>query len=676
MKRFIEYIKNDYFDYLCVSFFYTSFIVFLFLAYRLTIYVLAGNIYPEFRDLGLLNYLYISLVPDFKAFLMLLSFFIPLNFIIKNIKARYVITSGFLIFLSIFIVISSGFFNSYQTTFQAGFLGDDQSTDLRSFFMSFFSEFSIWIYLKLFIAAAILIAWGIYVYSLNSAIRMGEVNRYYSRGKKRKIFISFFSPAVIIIIITAVIIVNPEKGYSMLSRKFYNIPEKKIIRNLKEISMNPFYNLFFSTGEPADEIIIDDDNENFSFKFNTDSLESQKRYNRIGQIPQGKKYNIILYFFESFPSKYYDIKMNGRDVVPSWKRLEKNSLRLVNHYANYPLSANAMLSVFMSAYGMNSRELVVQRYSHINLKSISQILKENGYRTFLVHTGMLEYAGQKRFLKTRRFDRITDLRDLKKPPFTEWVGWGLDDRALIEPCVEFAKENTGNPFFMAVFPVSPHHPYPIPEKKFQITGEISNMKGERERVWLDYLNSLHYADAVLGQMVDRLEQEGLLENTLFFVFADHGEAFYQHRKNYNHPLYIYEENVHVPFLIYNKRFFKEPVVFNGITRHIDILPTVLDMLSIPPLPEQEGVSILSYRREQFAVLHTSYKEDYMGIRDSRWKYIYRASDGFEELFDLSQDPDEKDNLAFKYKDISRRYRNVVIDAKKYKREYYRRILNP
>jgi len=82
--------------------------------------------------------------------------------------------------------------------------------------------------------------------------------------------------------------------------------------------------------------------------------------------------------------------------------------------------------------------------------------------------------------------------------------------------------------------------------------------------------------------------------------------------------------VHVPFLIYNKELFDAPEYFEGITRHIDVLPTILDILGIPQRPEQEGVPVLSEHAEQMAVLHTSWKDDYMGIVDQQWKYIRRT----------------------------------------------------
>ena len=263
---------------------------------------------------------------------------------------------------------------------------------------------------------------------------------------------------------------------------------------------------------------------------------------------------------------------------------------------------------------------------------------------------------------------------IKIEPYNRQVGWGVDERAMIKPGIEFIKKDAARPYLVVFMPVNPHHPYAIPGKQFQITGDIPEDIDSRKRSWLNYLNSLHYADASLGMLVDELDKEALLDDTLLFIFADHGEAFYQHRRNYNHPLYLYNENVHVPFLIYNKKIFTAPLYFDGITRHIDILPTIRDILGIPPVPEEEGIPILAPHREQLALLHTSWKDDYMGIADGNWKYICRTNDRLEELYDLGKDPNEKNNVASTHTDIVERYRAYVLKARRYKDDYYERIL--
>jgi arylsulfatase A-like enzyme len=175
-------------------------------------------------------------------------------------------------------------------------------------------------------------------------------------------------------------------------------------------------------------------------------------------------------------------------------------------------------------------------------------------------------------------------------------------------------------------------------------------------------------------LVDELEKTDQIDNTLLFVIADHGEAFYQHAKNYIHALFLYEENVAIPFMIYNKKIFKETVRYKGFTRHVDVLPTVKDILGLKPAKTEEGISMFASRREQLVLLHTNWKDDFLGVRDGDWKYIYRVWDGFEELYNIKNDPDEKKNIAAERQDISSMYKKYLLNARRYKIQYYKKVI--
>lgn len=428
-----------------------------------------------------------------------------------------------------------------------------------------------------------------------------------------------------------------------------------------------------------------------SLRLDTSSLESNHVYPAIDNIPRGKNYNIILYFLESFPAKYLDLQVNGMDVVPNWHRLAQNAFVARNHYANFPLTANALLSVFTSAYDpvfkipfepgaavQNSEtlKLIVKNYPDVPLKTMPEILKEKGYRNLYFHTWTLGYVGTRRFLQKRKFDELFEMYQLRQASASNGkMGYGIDDRSMIEPSIRALKKDPGKPFFAVYCPLSPHFPYPIPDEKYNITGPRLKNATFEEECKRKYINLLHYSDAVLGMLIDRLEAEGLLENTLVFIFADHGQAFLEHKGNFRHRTGIYEENVHVPFMLYSRRFFNSTVYFDGISSHIDILPTVQDLLGIRALPEQEGLSMLSSRREQMALFQTYGPNHMMGVRDGRWKYLYDFKKRSPELYDLSVDAGEKNNLADTIPDVAKRYHSSVEQSYRHRVEYYKKVMN-
>jgi arylsulfatase A-like enzyme len=493
-------------------------------------------------------------------------------------------------------------------------------------------------------------------------------------------FHKYFFPAILIILTFAALSVNIDHSLAKITGNITNIPIKKSLASLHDFSVNPLYDLFSSQ-----EIKSPDEKdssmptalkseEKFSQKLNTDSLQNRKRYPFLSPFRRGEKYNIIFYFFESTANKYLNEKIAGRRILATWEKLAQNSISFKKHYTTFPFTANAVFSILTSAYDLPVKGIAINKYPKIHLKTAAEFLRSKGYKTAYMHSGNLDFTGQRAFLK-HRFDTLVESRDLKKTsPYKKWLGWGLDDRALIQPVVDFARRNKDNPYFLAVAPINPHHPYIIPDEKYNVAREWIKKASGKDKKWFQYLNTLYFADSVLGEILAKLEQEKLMDHTLLFLIADHGEAFFQHNKNYNHALFVYEENVAVPFLIYNKKLIPKPIDFNGISRHIDILPSLLDILDIQKSPEIEGISLFRAHPEQMALVHTYWGvDDYLGVRDGNWKYILRVNDMFEELYDLSLDPGEKNNLASSMPQINARYKNFVLGARQHKREFYKRI---
>ncbi len=676
MNAFLHNLKNRYLNIIHLLIAAEIIVTVMFLGYRIRVLNYIHSIFPDIGLGGALEYLSLSIHYDSLAMLYILAAFMAAMYVFAGTwKIKFLINSILTVLFIFFILFSIEFFRVYETTFQTNFAGKEHFSDPGNVVNSAMAEFSSGFYVSFFIAAGLVVILNLCLF------RWEKYNEFSEMVEERPGSITggvllYHLPAILAALLIAGIISDPAARIRKIASRHGKDEALKNESLLREFSLNPVYNIISGSHQNDPRPVSRALRENgFSYRLNTDSIESSQRYHRVEDIPRSKRYNIILYFFESTPYEYLDIKINDRYVVETWRRLEKNSLNFRNHYANYPLSANALLTVFASAYDLNSKDMVIEKYPDIRLNTLPQILKSHGYRTCLIHTGGLGYAGQKRFLKTRKLDHIVEYDQLiKRPPYNHQVGWGVDERAMIEPGIEFIDMDRARPYFLVFLPVNPHHPYAIPDDRFRITGDPDDGPDYRARNWHNYLNSLHYSDVSLGMLVDALERRGLMEDTLLFLFADHGEAFYQHKMNYNHPLFIYQENVHVPFLIYNKELFPGPRYFDGTTRHIDITPTILDILGIQQIPEQEGVPALSPHREQLALLHTSWKDDYMGVADRRWKYIVRTGDRYEELYDIREDPGEKKNLALRHPDIAERYRRFVQDARAYKDEYYNRVL--
>lgn len=182
-----------------------------------------------------------------------------------------------------------------------------------------------------------------------------------------------------------------------------------------------------------------------------------------------------------------------------------------------------------------------------------------------------------------------------------------------------------------------------------------------------YDNSIRRTDGIIGQLLTLLVDRGLLEETLVVMASDHGEAFSE-RGLEGHAREVFRESTEVPFIL-GFPFRLEPgIVVENRSRNVDIWPTVLDLLGLPPLPDTDGRSLAP---EIFAAATGKpIPDDLVGVShlDRGWgrrdnpsrpaiavtlgphRYVLQIGTGepsdpeVESLFDASQDPLERRNV--------------------------------
>ena len=191
----------------------------------------------------------------------------------------------------------------------------------------------------------------------------------------------------------------------------------------------------------------------------------------------------------------------------------------------------------------------------------------------------------------------------------------------------------------------------------------------------DYLLSLYdakirYTDDALGDFLKGLTKLGLSENTLILLTSDHGEELMDHG-NFFHEQSLYEELVHVPLLMRFPGVMPENKIISDLVRHMDVMPTVLEVLDIPLRPTMQGRSLVSLIKKENIFKLDAFSEAYYGgkhwkgIRTARWKFIevYDVAKNLSsfELYDLKSDPKELNNLAIKSSEELRSFQAQLKD---------------
>jgi hypothetical protein len=351
--------------------------------------------------------------------------------------------------------------------------------------------------------------------------------------------------------------------------------------------------------------------------------------------------NVVLVSLESTAAGYLGLYGAQPDVAPNLSALADSAIVFDNAYAVYPESIRGLLSMLCSVYPAFDR--TAESDSRGPCRSIASLLADSGYRTALFHSGRFDYLGMDAVVRNRGYDVLADAGDIGGHHESSF---GVDDRTTVDRMLEWIDRTPrGGRFFITYLPIAGHHPYEVPDP-----GPVP-AADEFGR----YRNALRYGDEVLGHLIAGLRARGLESNTAWMVIGDHGEAFGQHDGNVGHTFQLYEENVHVPFLIAAPGAIPRQVRSRRVVSAIDAAPTLLDLVGAAPADLHQGQSVLD-AQPRMALFFADYSLGLLGLRDGRLKYIYEIESGRSRLFDLDRDPQEASNLADRNPDAARWYR--------------------
>ena len=196
-----------------------------------------------------------------------------------------------------------------------------------------------------------------------------------------------------------------------------------------------------------------------------------------------------------------------------------------------------------------------------------------------------------------------------------------------------------------------------------------------------YDNAILRTNFVLERLYEYMKKSGQLENTIIVIASDHGEAFSE-RGYEGHARYVYKETTHVPWIISLPVKLQPGAVVDHVTRNVDIWPTLLDLLGLPPMQGVDGQSqreaiLAAARGEETAQDGAAYahldrtwgglsdqQADTVSVLDGRYRYVRNPLErgGYkEELFDTSRDADELEDIGEQESEITARLRKMADD---------------
>lgn len=272
-------------------------------------------------------------------------------------------------------------------------------------------------------------------------------------------------------------------------------------------------------------------------------------------------------------------------------------------------------------------------------------------------------------------------------------------------------ENRHHPFYMFLHYIEPHNPLDPPSafkarywknirlqnidlKKLDLVAknplicfveDLTLNPDEIEALKALYDAEISYVDQKIGELFEFMKREGIYDDTMIILTADHGEHFGEHNL-YSHVASLYEPILHIPLMIKYPGRSNNGKRMSGLVQLVDVFPTVIDVLGLDQQLSKEGQGLSLTRAGSSDLFHEfiiaewegripsfilnrvedpessqvvqRFKDPMVMIRQGDHKYI-KSDSGKEELYDMERDKDERFNKITEEKVVAEELRKKL-----------------
>ncbi len=342
-----------------------------------------------------------------------------------------------------------------------------------------------------------------------------------------------------------------------------------------------------------------------------------------------------------------------RETSPTIDGLAATGIRFAQQMSQSSWTKCSMASLWTGLYPVRTGVTRSPEALSLDARMPAEILRDAGFRTFAIwRNGWVGPAfgfsqGFEVYLSPRASPIPASVRR-EKPT----VGVAGTDQDLVSSAIEFLRTHGEERWFLYLHLMDVHQ-YVYDEETALFGTTYSDL----------YDNSIRWVDRVLARLIREIDGRGLRERTLIVVAADHGEAFGEHGRE-GHARDVYGEVTTTPFVL-SLPFRLEPgIVVEAPTENVDVWPTLLELLGLPPLEGVDGRSrvpeILAAARGEpgpardgprFAHIDQTWgrtrepPRPMVAVAEGRYRLVHRAAAGRGELYDRSPDPREQVDIG-------------------------------
>ena len=379
------------------------------------------------------------------------------------------------------------------------------------------------------------------------------------------------------------------------------------------------------------------------------------RVEEIASLRRRDDLNLLFILIDTLRADRLSCYGHARPTSPTLDALAESGVRFEQTLAQSSFTKVSMASLWTGLYPVRTGVLRYQHALPSEATLPAEILKEAGFRTagiwrngwvapnFGFHQGFDLYQRPAPGSRPEQPDE-------RNPSAPRLAGSDYD---ATESAREFLRAVGGERWFLYLHLMDVHQ-YVYDESSAKFGTSYSDI----------YDNAIHWVDRNVEALLAELQELDLADRTVVVVASDHGEAFYEHKLE-GHARNLYREVTETPFIL-SLPFRLEPgVVVRSPIENVDVWPTLLDLLGLPPLPDTDGQSRVPLiqqaangqqaadgTRPRFAHLDRTWgrigiePDPIVAVTSGPLRLIHPANrPGASELFDHATDPREQEDIA-------------------------------
>lgn len=351
---------------------------------------------------------------------------------------------------------------------------------------------------------------------------------------------------------------------------------------------------------------------------------------RLPNTPSRSRPNIFIFVLESFRADLIKSrKPAGTEITPYLNSLDREFLYFDNNYTTVSHTSKALIGIQCGMFANLTMDITEARPHGTMRECLPQILSMQGYSTAFIQSASGRFENRKQLVSNLGYSTFVAGEHLQAKG-ARMIGYFNHDDALLVDEAKAILETAESPILLTALTSITHHPYHLPSE---------NCKGaSAAAAKACYLKAAGYADSYIARMMQLLKQKGLYDEALIIITGDHGEGFGEHSR-FQHDEIAYQEVTRTPLWI--KFPGKGAGVSNRLSQHIDIYPTVLNLIGLPFQGNLPGKDLYAPGHD-YVVTFCWYNPSCMARVDATGrKSIADLRSGEVRIFDLIKDPLEK-----------------------------------